>query len=192
MTKPEAQIPKFKKRINESDRAFLFRVDQETHNVVAKTQMADKYKTSVEQMEDGKVAVKKKRKRSAKAKERLQKLHDRKKKNFESLEDFSQVQGHDEVKFGEVVMQPPTLKSKPRKSESLQGQKTNTKSLLLNKLLKKPVCESETSSAVREPGQTLKHKDMSPLQIAQHEKQREKVIEQYRAMKAKKLASKQS
>ena len=52
------------------------------------------YRTTVEEMENGEVAVKKKRKRSVKAKERLQKLHDKKKKNSDSMQEFSSVKGH--------------------------------------------------------------------------------------------------
>lgn len=195
MTKPEVEIPKFKKRINESDRAFVFRVDKETHNVVAKTQMADKYKTTVEEMEDGKVAVKKKKKGNVKTKERLQKLHDRKKKTGEVYKDFSNTQGYDEVKFGDVVMAPPSLNAKPRNAETIVPKHTQskTKGLLLAKMFAGGVSESGTPGAVvREPGQTVKHKDMTPLQIAQHEKTRENVIQMYRFMKAKKLAAKQS
>ena len=47
MTRPVKPVPKFKQRINESERAFLHRVDQETDAVIAKTQLEDKYKVTL-------------------------------------------------------------------------------------------------------------------------------------------------
>ncbi|XP_013387013.1 coiled-coil domain-containing protein 137 isoform X2 [Lingula anatina] len=191
MTKPLPAVPKFKQRKGESEHAFFNRMDRETQEVIAKAQFEDKYKVDLNAIEKGEVKVKKKKKKISerkrerqkerKVKQKIQKTNKVEKKatGFEKLED--------NVKFGEVAMEPPTLTAKPKQASDIA--KPGRKSLLLKEVIRDNQSHNINKSVFgpksREVGQTVKRKHLSFAQQRLVDGEREKAIETYRLMKAK-------
>ncbi|XP_066499140.1 coiled-coil domain-containing protein 137 [Hoplias malabaricus] len=161
-------VPHFRRGKQESESAYLKRMSQETQHVLFLTKNQTERQPEL-QMEE--TETKKNKQKSEKKKlfdkGRLDRLH--KKKLEQRVERAEKEMLIDEVKFGEVAMEPPTLTVKPKKvPEKAQGA---TKSLLLNSLLGHNVQSTVRPSMARQ-------------RIMEEE--RERVVQAYRSLKQKK------
>lgn len=193
MSRPLKPVPKFVQGKRETDKSFMNRVELETQRVLLKSKLTDKYKVDFDDLEQGNV-VKKKKSMSQQKKERLK---EKKKKNvLKKVEkkrdkegDFSDLR--DNVKFGEVAMEPPAITAKPRKAETDDGvPRPGKKSLLLKEIITDNAITNSghsTANKTRELGQTKKRKHLSMAQQQIMDKEREKAIDLYRQLKAKKM-----
>ncbi|KAL5018034.1 hypothetical protein ScPMuIL_003756 [Solemya velum] len=183
MTRPLRPAPKFVQHKGENDKKFLSRVDKETQHVILKAQLEDQYGVELHETKDG-TTVKKAKGMSDKKRERLKEHKERRKmkKASHAIDKDMELKFKDEVKFGEVVMEPPVLTAKPRKAQKTDTfSKPGKKSLLLKEIIEK------NSGNKREPGQTQKRKHMSFAQQRIMDAERQKAIEQYRNIKNKKM-----
>lgn len=156
---------KFQRIPGESKKEYFMRIDQEATQEVAEALKASR------KMRDG----------------RKKHLRDRKKKITEkkrlSEENASFDLTKDDVRFGDVVMQPPSITAKPRKAaEANKG----SKALLLHSLL--PQKTKETNMQNRTPDnsgitKTKKRKHMSALEQEKADKDRKRAIMAYRMIR---------
>ncbi|XP_058444842.1 uncharacterized protein LOC131426260 [Malaya genurostris] len=211
------QMPK------ESEEAFLKRASKVQRDHVLEARMATKYNVEVQRNEDtGAVKLKRKKtheidellkqkadeskgyKKKQKVKKeekklnlaekraiRKQKLEDKKRKEEDKLlEEYQQ----DTVQFGEVVHGPPTLNTKPRHADKLEGgSRPGRKRLLLHTLLN-PV-EDEAVHDEPEPKKKSSKKQGSKVDLKgkrknlplatrmKLESEQQSVIEMYRQLK---------
>ncbi|KAL3877002.1 hypothetical protein ACJMK2_034765 [Sinanodonta woodiana] len=199
ISRPLKPIPDFTRRNKETDKAFYSRVERETERVLIKSKLEDKFKVNLDDSVKGQLKVirKKSRKKKEKLKERdMKKKMKKKLQKIDKMVDFSAFK--DEVKFGEVVLQPPTINAKPRKAvvESSEP-KPGKKSLLLKEMFKKSPEENVEKSeennlqinakslAERPVGQTVKRKYLSLGEQRIADKERQSAIERYRKLKGK-------
>ncbi|KAI1884406.1 hypothetical protein AGOR_G00226080 [Albula goreensis] len=128
----DIQVPHFRKRGTESEKAYVRRMNRETEHVLFLTKNQVDRKPELEQQDQEQPADKRK---SEKKKEfdkvRLQRLQKKKLERREQKEENEQF--IDTVQFGEVAMAPPCLTAKPKKAPS-KPEGAN-KGLLLNSLL---------------------------------------------------------
>ncbi|XP_069786080.1 coiled-coil domain-containing protein 137 isoform X2 [Narcine bancroftii] len=180
---PHGQIQalKFKRKKQESVQNYIQRIEQETnyvmflskHQLPRCPEMEDKKKEKESCMK----STPEKKKESDKRLRRLaHKKIERKKMQLEK-ERFT-----DTVKFGEVVMQPPTLTAKPRKSQTTN--KPGQRQLLLKSLIGDSKCGSERRN------ETSLDVNLSNVSMARQRimlEERERVIKAYRALKKQKV-----
>ncbi|XP_077979962.1 coiled-coil domain-containing protein 137-like [Glandiceps talaboti] len=193
--KPGFKPMKFQKKPRESEKNFNLRMEKKTRKVIEDTKMKIKLEDGadpVDEVKENNTGM------SERKKERLQKkrekLKARKQKKVE--EKLEKDQFKDEVKFGEVVMQPPDLTAKPRKSS--QTMKPGKKSLLLKSMLDKSMKKSQQGSDVVKKKsshglsavtKTKKRKHMSAAEQRKFDKAQALAIVAYReAKKAKRKA----
>lgn len=200
MSKPLKAAPRFVQGKKEKDHDFMRRVNLETKRVLVKAQIEDKYKIDFQEAGSDKPFVK--RQKSERKKEQARE-HKRKKvealrqKKLDRKGDFSEFR--DEVKFGEVAMQPPELTARPRKASADNfSAKPKKRKLLLNDLMEagtlssikqmgdNSVCKPKTL-VKREEGKTVKRKFLSPAQQRITDSQRQRAIDLYRKLKNKKM-----
>ncbi|XP_008327748.1 coiled-coil domain-containing protein 137 [Cynoglossus semilaevis] len=157
-------VPHFKRRKNESEKAYLRRMNNETNHVrfLTKNQIDRKPELDADKQE--KPAKNKSDKKKEFDKMKLQKLHQKKLNKKEAKMEKEMFVDH--VPFGEVSMAPPTLNIKPRKAQ-IKSQ-NSTKDLLLNSLL------GNTASSMAKPS-------MARQRIMEEERQR--AVEAYRHLK---------
>ncbi|MEE6506885.1 hypothetical protein FKM82_007890 [Ascaphus truei] len=171
-------VPKFKRKKRESVGAYLGRMNRETQHVIflSKNQVERKPEEELEGTEEG-----------VTQKEGSQKEKSQRKKNFEKRKQDRILRKKEEknatllekdifrdtVKFGEVVMEPPSFTVKPRKSTVKNN--PGEKQLLLKKLFDKgtapPVLQKPAVSLARQ-------------RLIQEE--RERVVQAYRDLKKRK------
>ena len=193
MNKPLKPVPVFKQNPGEHKRAFYYRIDQTIQSMKKRAQFEQKYKVDVqmdasggtkivdremdeidqeiEKKKNEKLAKKgivvrsKEEKRKAKReKEKLRKMK-RKGKPLEDVDDnFESLR--DDVEFGERVDAPPSIKL----GKFTPSSKPGAKNLLLHKTL----------------NGNVKKKTKSLAQKHSLEKERQKAVELYRQLKAKK------
>ncbi|KAG7259431.1 hypothetical protein CRUP_002177 [Coryphaenoides rupestris] len=118
-TKPKTityiPVPHFKRRKEESKRAYLRRMDHETDHVFFLTKNQLERKPELEEEKQEKPANSgKSEKKTEYNKLRLQRLHQKKLNRQEK--EMEKTMFIDKVEFGEVAMAPPTLSVKPRKA----------------------------------------------------------------------------
>lgn len=162
-------VPHFKRRKEESEKAYLGRMENETKHVLflTKNQVDRKPELDPDQQErpadNGKSEKKKKY-----AKDRLLKIQQKKFDRQETK--IEKEMFTDEVPFGEVTMAPPSLTVKPKKAQD-KPQKSS-KDLLLNSLL----------------GQKVVSKPAQPSMARQRimEEERQRVVQAYRHLKKQK------
>ncbi|XP_041078225.1 coiled-coil domain-containing protein 137 isoform X2 [Polyodon spathula] len=130
-------VPRFRKRRQESEAAFMNRMDRETQHVMFLTKNQLIREPEREQpLEKGKSENKKEYDRS-----RLNRLLKKKEDRKELREEKEKF--IDTVKFGDVAMAPPTLTVKPRKAQTrTEGR---MKGLLLTSLMGTPVAAATGS-----------------------------------------------
>ncbi|CAF0964185.1 unnamed protein product, partial [Brachionus calyciflorus] len=116
--RPAAKLERFK---NESDTAYLNRIERQVQSVIQRSQYETQFDVKLETKGD-KVIVKKEKKMSEKKRRRLNKLKDKlkMKKMDKKLENENKGSGkNDKPKFGEVVEQPPELTAFPKLKKRL-------------------------------------------------------------------------
>lgn len=202
-TRPVPAPVKFKQGQNESDFHFRRRMEMQCNNMLQKSKLEKEWKLPIDSIDDeGNIIVTKKKTKaaSAKAKVRLQKLAERKGKSKSKESETVPEFATDKVEFGEVVMAPPSLTSKPRKSQTPSSDKfkRSHSGLLLSNMLEPKSDALSDKTAVtgaaasqRGVGKTVPRKQLTPLQQMQHDKARDDAVQRYRALKEAKLASKQ-
>ncbi|XP_063309504.1 coiled-coil domain-containing protein 137-like [Pelobates fuscus] len=170
-------IPKFKRRKRECVGAYLDRMEREVQHVIflSKNQPdvipeLEVPKEETAQQESPSEPQEKSQKKKAFHMRKENKASKKKEENEVNRLEMDMFK--DPVMFGEVVMEPPTLTAKPRKS--ITNSKPGTKSLLLKKLFAKE------GPSVKPPPVSMARKRMI-------QEERERVIDAYRQMKKKKL-----
>ncbi|XP_004861136.2 LOW QUALITY PROTEIN: coiled-coil domain-containing protein 137 [Heterocephalus glaber] len=159
---PDIMVPKFKQGKRESDGAYIQRMEQETQYVL----FLSKNQTSRQPEVQAAPKKEKSERKKAFQKRRLDKA--RQKKEEKAVERLEQELLRDTVKFGEVVLQPPELTAQPRRSTSRN--QPGRKSLMLKMLL--------SSGSVSQQCQAT---SLARQRIV--EKERERVVQSYRALK---------
>ncbi|XP_061740938.1 coiled-coil domain-containing protein 137 isoform X2 [Nerophis ophidion] len=162
-------VPHFKKRADESVHKYLSRVQMESEHVLFLTNNQVERKPELdEETQEKPVDHGKCKKKKEYDKLRLQK---RKQKKLDQQEaEVEKERFKDDIPFGEVSMEPPSLTSKPRKA-SIKPQK-GTKDLLLNSLLGYTMTSTASPSMARQ-------------RIMEEE--RERAVQAYRLLKKQKL-----
>lgn len=161
-------VPHFKRRKEESERAYMRRMDNETKHVLflTKNQVERKPELSADKQERPADKGKSKKKKEY-DKARLQKQQQ--KKLDKQVAQMEKEMFVDNVPFGEVTMAPPSLSAKPKKA-LIKSQKAS-KELLLNSLL------GHTMASTTKPS-------MARQRIMEEE--RERAVEAYRHLKKQK------
>lgn len=160
-------VPHFKRRKDESEKAFVGRMEEATKHVLFLTQNQVDRKPELEPDQQENPAEGKSEKKKQYAKDRSLKMQQRKlDKQETNLEKEMFV---DDVPFGEVTMAPPSLTVKPRKA---QEKSQSSKDLLLHSLLGQKAASSSAKPS------------MARQRIMEEERQR--VVEAYRNMKKQK------
>ncbi|XP_029365169.1 coiled-coil domain-containing protein 137 isoform X2 [Echeneis naucrates] len=154
-------VPHFRRQKNESEKAYVRRMQRETDHVLFLTRNQADRKPELE--EDQAKSEKKKENDRV----RLQRLHQKKLNRQEAMMEKEMFVDH--VPFGEVSMAPPTLTTKPKKAQ-VKPQKAS-KDLLLNSLLGHTVSSTANPSMARQ-------------RIMEEE--RERAVEAYRHLKKQK------
>lgn len=159
-------IPHFKRRKEESEKAYVGRMEAATRHVLFLSQNQVDRKPELEPDQQERPADKgKSEKKKQYAKDRELKMQQKKLDKQETkLEKEMFV---DDVPFGEVTMAPPALTAKPRKAQ--ENSQKSSKDLLLNSLL-----GQKAASNTAKPS-------MARQRIMEEERQR--VVEAYRNMK---------
>jgi len=123
--------------------------------------------------------------------ERKQKIKE-KKKSLEENANFTFTK--DNVRFGEVAMEPPSLTAKPRKAPKTSK---GSKPLLLNSLISQEKetnsdanTQTKTSGDTTALPKTKKRKHMSVVEREKADKERERAIMAYRLMRKQQLQEK--
>ncbi|XP_062072167.1 coiled-coil domain-containing protein 137 [Lepus europaeus] len=158
---PDIPVPKFKRRKWESDRAYVQRMEQEAQHVLFLT------KNQAARRPEVQVPARKSERQKAFQRRRLDKVRQR--KEDQAADRLERELLRDTVKFGEVVLQPPELTAKPRKS--IGQEEPGKKSLLLRSLWSPRASQPPRSSLARE-------------RIVREE--RERAVQAYRALKRQK------
>ncbi|XP_027706083.1 coiled-coil domain-containing protein 137 [Vombatus ursinus] len=156
-------VPKFKQGKKESDKAYVHRMEQEAQHVIFLSENQEERKP--EKAGPSQPKKEKSQRKKEFQRRRLDKVrHQKEEKAIAGLE---KELFQDSVKFGEVVLQPPELTAKPRKSTN--SDKLGKKSLLLTSLL--------TSSNAPQPRAV----SLARQRIVAEE--RERVVQAYRELK---------
>ncbi|KAK0150361.1 Coiled-coil domain-containing protein 137 [Merluccius polli] len=165
-TEEDIPVPHFKRKKDESKKAYLGRMENETNHVLFLTKNQVERKPELVEEKQEKPAKCKSEKKIEYNKARLQRLHQKKLNRQEK--EMEKNMFIDKVKFGEVAMAPPTLSAKPRKAPVKNAL---SKGLLLNSLLGHTVSSTAKASMARK-------------RIMEEE--RERVVEAYRHLKKQK------
>ncbi|XP_061893327.1 coiled-coil domain-containing protein 137 [Entelurus aequoreus] len=162
-------VPHFKKREDEGVKQYLSRMQMESEHVLFLTNNQVERKPELdEDTQEKPVDHGKSKKKKEYDQLRLQK---RKQKKLDQQEaKVEKERFKDDIPFGEVSMEPPSLTSKPRKA-SIKPQKA-TKDLLLNSLLGYTMASTASPSMARQ-------------RIMEEE--RERAVQAYRLLKKQKL-----
>lgn len=199
MTKPVRPVPNFNQRKGEAEHHFLHRIERLCQNVVNESKFEKKFGVEVcRNSETGAIEVKKcsdlergkKKKKSSSSNEKNNINRAKYKKAVKQLSKLERREsdfGHlnDEVKFGEVVHQPPSLKVLPRKASANSSErKPGQKDLILKRLLNPST--SVTTAAPR------KWKDMSDGDKMRMEQRREEAVKAYKMLKAQRYSQAKS
>ncbi|XP_068236443.1 coiled-coil domain-containing protein 137 [Palaemon carinicauda] len=192
MDRPLKMIPRLVQYTNETDEAFLKRVNMAAKDIINESKFEDKFKVVVERDETGAIMKVKRRRalddpllpakkrakleareaiKKEKKKERDLKKKQKRKRNKGNEDDFKDFQ--DKVQFGEVAYEPPSLDTS--KLKKIVNSDTKNKSFIFMEKLKE-------SQAGKMPELTISRKMML-------EEERLKAVQAYREMKASKYKS---
>lgn len=207
MTRPDKPVPHLIQKPGESEFHFLRRIDQACHEVIKESQFEDKFGVNViRDTQTGQVvdvvkkpkdpvlefdAAKKKKKNldstntteslSKTAKRRLKKLERKRMNNSDMERDFDMFK--DDVKFGEVVSEPPQLKPPKRVKSNSVEPKPGKKDLLLKSFLE----DKDTVTVPAKLDLTVKRKKLPAAELRQLELQRQAAVDAYRFVKSKNM-----
>uniref|UniRef100_A0A3B3ZVE8 Uncharacterized protein n=1 Tax=Periophthalmus magnuspinnatus TaxID=409849 RepID=A0A3B3ZVE8_9GOBI len=159
-------VPHFKRRKEESEKAYLKRMDAATRHVLFLSQNQVERKPELDPDQQERPADKGKSEKKKYAKERVLKMQQKKLDKQETKLEKEMF----DVPFGEVSMAPPSLTVKPRKAQDKS--QNSSKDLLLNSLLGHKVASHPAKPS------------MARQRIMEEERQR--VVEAYRHMKKQK------
>uniref|UniRef100_A0A8C5S9A4 Coiled-coil domain containing 137 n=1 Tax=Laticauda laticaudata TaxID=8630 RepID=A0A8C5S9A4_LATLA len=165
-------VPKFRRRRGETENSYNKRMDREIEHVrfLTENQMQREPEKEIQIQE-------KSQKKKEFQKKRLEKI--RKQKTEKKITMLEKDLFKDSVKFGEVVLQPPTLTAKPRKS-LIKDKGDQRQQLLLMSLL-----GSGRKASVKKSV----HTSLARQRIVQEE--RERVVQAYRDIKKRKQKQQQ-
>ncbi|KAG8223311.1 hypothetical protein J437_LFUL001185 [Ladona fulva] len=197
MTKPVRNVPNINQREGENEIQYVHRVERLCQNIIKESKFEKKFGVEVCRNPDSGAIeevrkcldedpVKQKRSPKNSSRSEIKKLKRSKcKKALRKLSklerngnDFSHLQ--DNVKFGEVVDQPPALKVLPRKADVRDSEsKPGKKDLLLKKLLAPKSTSTVTTGKI-------KWREMPVGEKMRIEQERENAIKAYKLLKAQK------
>ncbi|XP_044037782.1 coiled-coil domain-containing protein 137 [Siniperca chuatsi] len=161
-------VPHFRRGKEESEKAYLRRMENETKHILFLTRNQVERKPELDADKQERPADKSKsEKKKEYDKVRLQRLHQKKLDRQEAK--MEKEMFIDNVPFGEVSMAPPSLSTKPKKAP-VKSQKAS-RDLLLNSLL------GHTEASTTKPS-------MARQRIVEEE--RERAVEAYRYLKKQK------
>ncbi|XP_060827167.1 coiled-coil domain-containing protein 137 [Bombus pascuorum] len=215
--RPDKVVPVFQQRPGESESRFLHRVNRDTHAFINETAFEKKYSVQVNRNPDtGKIEglskcekteideiemlrgkhknIKKKKKekdtdkpKMSKSEKRREKLKSKKQKQMEEkVDEFDSFK--DQVKFGEVVHEPPQLKVRPKHADNISTFKPGKKKLLLHSILKKNEKTKMGTKKTTAIDRSGKRKNLPVGERRQLEKQQTDIIAAYRMLKAQRSA----
>ncbi|XP_056405759.1 coiled-coil domain-containing protein 137 [Hyla sarda] len=171
----DIKVPTFKRKMNESECSYLNRMNRETQHVMFLSKNQEDRMPEKELDEKGEPV----KEDGKKEKSQKKKDFDRRRldKFLKKKEDKKEIRLEkdlftDKVMFGEVVLEPPSLTVKPRKSGA--ETKPGEKKLLLKSILDK------SSTTAPPPAMSLARKRLL-------EDERERVVQAYRDLKKRKL-----
>lgn len=214
--KPDKVVPLFQQKPGETEERFLHRVERDTHAFLKETQFEKKYGVLVNRNQktgniegvtklgkdeldnigilkardkESKKAKKKKKvvdkPKMTKGQKRNEKLKLKKEKQKEKeLEEFKNLK--DEIKFGEVVHEPPQIKIGPKRVDSINNVKPGKKDLLLHSVLNNSKSSKINSKKVVSMDRSGKRKKLPIGERRQLEKQQSDIIAAYRKLKMQK------
>ncbi|XP_067006354.1 coiled-coil domain-containing protein 137 [Anabrus simplex] len=207
MTRPDKPAPEFVQRPGESNYFFMHRIERTCQEVLKESQFEEKFNVAVQRnpetgevvsvtkapknkIEDLVGSSKKKNKNKGKP-EKLTKKERRKIKMMEKrakmkdkeVDEFDRFK--DEVKFGEIVHQPPSLKTplKLKTRVTTPEGRPGKKDLLLKQLLPSEQKLQHNTKVFK----AAKKKNLSEGEQRQLEAERLKAVNMYRMLKTKKL-----
>lgn len=161
-------VPRFRRRKEESEKAYLRRMENETRHILFLTENQVDRKPELDADKQERPADKgKSEKKKEHDKVRLQKLQQKKLDRLEA--EMEKEMFLDNVPFGEVTMAPPSLSAKPKKAP-VKSQKAS-RDLFLNSMLGHTVASTTKPSMARQ-------------RIMEEERQR--AVEAYRHLKKQK------
>uniref|UniRef100_F7CEE4 Coiled-coil domain containing 137 n=1 Tax=Monodelphis domestica TaxID=13616 RepID=F7CEE4_MONDO len=159
----DVPVPKFKQGKKESDKAYVHRMEQEAQHVIFLSE--NQVERKPEKEETSQQKKEKSQRKKGFQRRRLDKV--RQQKEEKAIANLEKELFRDSVKFGEVVLQPPELTAKPRKS--ISSDKLGKKSLLLTSLLA--------------PGSAPQPSAVSLARQRIVAEERERVVQAYRELK---------
>ncbi|XP_058624316.1 coiled-coil domain-containing protein 137 isoform X2 [Onychostoma macrolepis] len=165
MLSGDIPIPHFRRGRQESERAYVQRMTEESEHVLFLTNNQVERHPEVKPKKEEETQEKKSKKKNRLHKGKL--LQQKKKLNQQEERDEEEM-FKDEVPFGEVAMAPPTLSVKPKKA--IVKPQGATKGLLLTSLL------GHSPMSVNKPSMARKR---------MMEEERGRVVQLYRQMKKK-------
>ncbi|XP_067931732.1 coiled-coil domain-containing protein 137-like [Watersipora subatra] len=176
--RPLSDVPKFKRKTGESDRAFYSRVEVESNEFmkIAKYETDNECKVIENEMGNLEV-VSRPRRRQLKNKEYREKRKIKKMSkdlSDENAKDFSDLR--DEVKFNERTDRPPQDLALPRKA------KETAKATKLSSLKFMSLIDEKVMGKKSDPPKSLAYKERM-------QEERQRVIDLYRDIKTKKRAT---
>lgn len=181
-----SEPPVFKQNKHESTYSFYKRMTEVTQDAVHRAQFEEKWDVEIKEQQGSKVFVKPVSSTSVQSHSTNVQARKSKKRAAKKVRKVSKHQNDefgefkDNVKFGEIVSQPPILTAKPRQAQTRE--KPGRKALLLNKVLRENI-SSEGLTGQKLFSKSVKRKDMSLSERRQFDEERERVINQYRKQK---------
>lgn len=161
-------VPRFRRKKDESEKAYVRRMENETRHVLFLTENQVERKPELDADKQERPADKgKSEKKKEHDKVRLQRLQQKKLNRLEA--EVEKEMFVDNVPFGEVTMAPPSLSAKPKKAP-VKPQKAS-KDLFLNSML------GHTVASITKPS-------LARQRIMEEE--RERAVEAYRQLKKQK------
>lgn len=182
-TKRSREPPVFKQNKHESASSFYKRMVKVSQDAVQRAHFEERWGVEIQEQKGNKVFVKPAASISVQANNTNTQTRKSKKRPAKKVRKSSKHQKNefdefkDNVKFGEVVNQPPVITAKPRQAQ-IQA-KPGCKALLLNKVMRENV-SSGGLTGQKLFSKSVKRKAMSLSEQRQFDEEREHVINQYR------------
>lgn len=120
---PLRKTKKLEQLKNESNAAYLNRMEMEAQTVINRSQYESQFDVKLE-TQDEKLVVKKEKKMSERKRKQLNKLKDKLKTKKNNTKEKLQENRKDTVRFGEVASQPPIFTALPKKKVKNKGKFT--------------------------------------------------------------------
>lgn len=182
MTKPLKSVPeKLVQKPNESVKQFMNKLQKMASSAITEAEVEQKYDVDLYHVDDKNVAVVPSREDTEEKQGNVKKVSKQTRKKKVKANKSEEICLSDPVKFGEVVQEPPTFLSKPRKS--VEGKKPGVRNLYLRKMLD---TTSEDSAATNKLNIfKQKRKNLPDIRRRILEDERIRVVDLYRSLKQK-------